>query len=127
MLFLFCCYPLSGHTACISALLGSGAEVNAADKQQCTALHSAAAGGQAHAAKTLMEAGAQVRGEGVGEDREGRRERVREGGEGEREEGRTGREGGEDREGGGEDREGRRERVREGGEGWSRGGRRERV
>ena len=54
-------FPLPGHTACITALLGSGGEVNAVDKQQCTALHSAAAGGQAHAVKTLVDAGAQVR------------------------------------------------------------------
>ena len=52
--------------------------MNASDKLQCTALHSAAAGGQAHAAKTLMEAGAQVvegGGRGRGEGRGGYGER----------------------------------------------------
>ena len=49
-----------GHLDCISSLVGSGADVNAKDKKHYTPLHSAAAGGQSHAVKRLLELGADV-------------------------------------------------------------------
>ena len=54
------CASAAGHCACITTLLGSGADVNAVDKQQCSPLHSAASGGHAQAVKALLEAGAKV-------------------------------------------------------------------
>ena len=53
-------HPHTGHRECVNSLVGSGADVNAKDKQQYTPLHSAAAGGQAHTAKLLLELGADV-------------------------------------------------------------------
>ena len=54
--------PTPGHCDCINTLVGSGADVNAKDKKQYTPLHSAAAGGQSHAVKLLLELGANVSG-----------------------------------------------------------------
>ena len=50
----------SGHRECVNSLVGTGADVNAKDKKQYTPLHSAAAGGQAHTVKLLLELGADV-------------------------------------------------------------------
>ena len=50
----------TGHRDCINTLVGSGADVNAKDKKLYTPLHSAAAGGQPHAVKLLLELGADV-------------------------------------------------------------------
>ena len=53
-------HPLPGHTDCINSLVGSGADVNVKDKKHYTPLHAAAAGGQCHAVKMLLELGANV-------------------------------------------------------------------
>ena len=52
--------PLLGHRDCINTLVGSGADFDAKDKKQYTPLHAAAAGGQCHSVKLLLELGANV-------------------------------------------------------------------